>query len=1063
MMSVDQLAERPLGSPSEEPKRISPIGAILFSAFVLATGPGKAQAIETQTIPLASGWNLVALQVVPPDPSPAAVFGALESHFERAWTYDNESKTWSTYARPGMEQSAHNNLVPMGNIEVGRAYWVYMNTQYTWALNGLAPQTVPALQFSNGWNLVGIPTGTGSATDQVSMLSVLAAAGMDYDLILRWENGIYKKFTPSDTDIDDFTMFDASKGHWIRLKGTNSVTLRPTLLSSVRADMNAPPTNNYPSSEDLKLSDSPTPLGPTNQTHIVFLPGEESQQLAIANTGGGILLWDLQWAPQDATNVTWLQMSASRGVTTIENDVVQLSLDRTRLVKGTYRGTLTLRSTAGSRTFQVVANVTDLRGEWRGSAQIASVNGKKNQVSDIDLHLDFFEDPANPGLMRGLIDSRNSLLWPVDVPLIGYMKSASGNDFALGGGFVLPPGDQNNPPYDTFPDANDVDWNCNGSLDDLNPFPFPIYRSVMLEGSLTSAVSSPGGAVATNGFVIKGHYSEIVYGMLPVPILLEGTFSLNRESPVPFANRRPIANYESVDGTSPVVLKATNLNLTLPSGVVTQSFSFVTDLALQSLSVSVSCSNVAPSAVRLSLRSPDGRTLLLFDRENISALQSVTFPGSRPTKGDLAGFINSITTTRGIWSLIISNLGGTTGTLASWSLQLQGQPVFDVYGRVADSSGNGLAATVSLDGLPVSQVGAAASDGTFRFSRVPGLPMNLTANLPGYQPLNDSSPGIDASFTIPAFTNCASGGSALRAALAAKFRPLPVAPIPPTSVPGFDPSFGSISTPLQLHLKPWTNTGSALQVIASPSSGPAPLQTQLTLLPGTNAITPNTTVTWRFGDGASLTGINLLAITHTYAASSNFTVVCSAGSVTSSVVIEVFPSPHHSAFTNNFFQVSFTSGGTLPTNLLQQSLPGTPYLMVQHADCASFDIDRAPFTTATNRAFNADGLAASNLADNTGGFRGEDSSFQLAGDCADSADPTQYHPYPKPGCTGTRFHMLCNIGPQILPPPEALVYASSPSLVADPSLPSDISGQGGMASARGLVLSTGPLAAFWKH
>src|SRR5205823_2062199 len=106
----------------------------------------------------------------------------------------------------------------------------------------------------------------------------------------------------------------------------------------------------------------------------------------------------------DATNANWLQSSATTGITTIENDVIQLFLDRTQLPKGTYQGTLLLRTTAGNRSFQVVANVTDLRGEWRGMAQISNVSGKKNAVADIDLHLDFFEDPTVPGLIRGLLD-----------------------------------------------------------------------------------------------------------------------------------------------------------------------------------------------------------------------------------------------------------------------------------------------------------------------------------------------------------------------------------------------------------------------------------------------------------------------------------------------------------------------------------------------------------------------------------------------------------------------------------------------------------------------------------
>jgi hypothetical protein len=69
---------------------------------------------------------------------------------------------------------------------------------------------------------------------------------------------------------------------------TNRVSLQPHLLSSVRADVDAEPIGNFPSYEDLEVSEAvarPRPaLGPTNQTHIVFFPGEDTQQVEIANT-----------------------------------------------------------------------------------------------------------------------------------------------------------------------------------------------------------------------------------------------------------------------------------------------------------------------------------------------------------------------------------------------------------------------------------------------------------------------------------------------------------------------------------------------------------------------------------------------------------------------------------------------------------------------------------------------------------------------------------------------------------------------------------------------------------
>jgi hypothetical protein len=419
--------------------------AIFSVILALCILPGSlcGQTNAPQSIPLASGWNLIAFQVIPTNPTPAAVFGTLGNDFIAAWTVDNATKQWTRYARPGTAEANNNQIAPMAPVTVTNAYWVYMNLQRTWNISGAVPTITPSITLSNGWNAVGIPTGTGQLPETVNMAAVLAASGANYEVILRWELTQYRKYSDNDlAQTNTFVLFDPNKGYWINIH-SNVFTLQPKLLSTVRPDSDVepqrPPQGNYPGPEDLKLNDSDAPLDSSTQTHIVFLPGEESQTLSIANTGGGILLWNLSWVPTDATNSDWLTLSANRGITTVESDVITLGLDRKNLTKGTYHGVLTLQTSAGNRVFQIVAHVPDLSGEWHGSASVVTVNGRKNPVPDIDLFLSFYEDPSVPGLVRGSIDSLNSVLWPVDVPLVGHVQSGQGNIFSLAGGYVLPP------------------------------------------------------------------------------------------------------------------------------------------------------------------------------------------------------------------------------------------------------------------------------------------------------------------------------------------------------------------------------------------------------------------------------------------------------------------------------------------------------------------------------------------------------------------------------------------------------------------------------------------------
>src|SRR5260221_5712300 len=74
--------------------------------------------IQTQAITLNSAWNLITFQVVPANPSPAAVFGTLGSAFLSAWAYDNQGKQWLQYANPATAQGSQALIQPMGNITV---------------------------------------------------------------------------------------------------------------------------------------------------------------------------------------------------------------------------------------------------------------------------------------------------------------------------------------------------------------------------------------------------------------------------------------------------------------------------------------------------------------------------------------------------------------------------------------------------------------------------------------------------------------------------------------------------------------------------------------------------------------------------------------------------------------------------------------------------------------------------------------------------------------------------------------------------------------------------------
>ncbi len=1065
---------------------------VLALCFVfLMPSRGVAQSNQVQTLSLASGWNLIAFQVVPENPSASAVFGTLGDSFGAAWSYDNDTRRWSQFS---FSTNTGNLPASMDSIRPGRAYWVFVNRAVAgWQVKGIAPLENPAVNLLPGWNLVGIPTGTGSGLDEpVNLASVMAAAGANYEVILKWELGQYKKFSDREDLPADFTRFDPNRGLWINVR-SNAFTLQPRLLYTVRGDIDNDPVGNYPSLEDIAISDSPTPLGGSTQTNIVFFPGEESQTLSLGNTGGGILLWRLSWQPLDAKETTWLTLSADHGVTTVENDIVRVGINRQNLTAGQYRGILTLQTSAGNRVFYLTARVAPLQGEWKGVAKISAVSGKKNPIPDVDLFLSFYEDPATPGLLRGAIDGQNSVVWPLDVPLIGHVQGNVGNQFTLGGGYVLPPGDINDPPYDLFQTTKeDVDWNGNGVIDDLNPFPFPIYRSVLLEGALASGSEQ-------DGFVVRGRYLETVYGMLRKPIRLEGDFELRRISGKPFSSRTQQLNVEPSRPASPVVQVGTNYIVTPNlNGVVNSGVRVSTDLQLQALEVELNLQDPSPQNLTISLIPPLGGPILLHDHGACqpNTLAQASYPNGRTPVDSFDSFVRKGLPTRGLWTL---NVVGSGGKLAGWRLLLRGQPVYDLAGTVSSSGGGGVPAEVTVAGLPVNISTFADDAGRFTFTRIPGIPLNFGASLMGYGPTDPLLPGLGTMFTLPSVPTA--GLSTKGQKYLSRFQSLPVMPFPASATDGFS-NYGEAANPVTLTLTPLISTG-PLRILASQTQGPAPLPIQFSLTGVSNP--PIGRVVWDFGDGQTTNGIGLVSLEHTFQTVKpvGYTITATVSGAQARLTVYPMPSPGQvvGAGQPQFFQVSFTGGGSIPVDLAgnipasyDPSLPPQLVGLIsgQFADCASFDIDRAPYTTTASRAFDTDGFsdngtlrngnqtAVISASEKTGLFHEEDSNYFLdpnlwkplpdLANCGYAISDDKWDPPVKagetsPACAGLRVRMLCNIGAYILPPPNDEVYdvrsLTDPIVTDDPD-PLLAIGREGIASARNLRLVTGPLAWTWK-
>ncbi len=1033
-----------------------------FSKIIAALGltcmiPLAASA-ETQTIQLMPGWNLIGFQVIPDNPAPEAVFS--DAKIKSVWSYDAQTDTWGCYINTSDKDSAViNELMPLSPIKAGAAYWVNTISQgqsFSLTVNGKTVSGSEALNlnFKEGWNLFSIPMGIlqEGGEEQLKMSTLLSKVGFDYDALLTYKSNNYKsafhlkavsedeklqivKFDTlkEDKEVTDFSVItNASSGYWIHVTSATNICPKPQF--SARSDIDLAPMGNFPSIEDINISgvNENKPKSTEEQDTIRFFENENRQVLHIVNKGGGILSWKAEWISAEKTPESWVRLfsianevedrdkdgkllkdyTMLSGITTGEDDVIYLCADRKNLGRGSHHGILRVTTNVETREYKVIVDVSGFGGAFEGYAEVESVDGKRNLIPDIDLNLSLYEDNKVDGLLRGFIDSDRSILWPVDVPLIGHRVSNIGNQFTLGGSFILPPGDLNVEPYDKFvtgetidqKDEGDIDWNGDGKVDNDNPFPFPIQRTVLLEGSVIS--DDP-----VSGYVLEGRYSEIIYGMTKEPIRLDGKFHLTRMHADPFEMKRNAAMKKSTiaDDGAGVIVSARNNNSTLivPRKEQKLELKVNTEMVLQNLKLKLSFPSVpnTPEAkLKITLRAPGANApeLLIYDgtkvenQINREMLKSISFPTDYPIRGDLKKFLSQVSHTKTVgneaWQLIIVNNTSANRVniqLADCQLWLEGQPISDVYCNVKDENGNPVQdAKVVLNGTPVS-IYSKLTDvaGKYKMERVPLLPLNFSVIRPGYDTMDEV--GLSEDFRKPfgiaaKNTENSSKFTPLMKEMIQKFNPLAGAPVAAAKVMGFNS--GTAEDPFELRVQSKSGNNGAVIITAAPSNVFAGSTVEFNI----SGVKNTASQRWMYGDDTVDTkGI------HQYKKPGIYNVTCLLGTNNYTTEVTILPAPSNVAgkpsqllgdsvrnalnetplkasadqkYGAYCFQTAFHSAGSLPasksgttpegadrylTNLEpletfaqgDTNQLGAAYVSlttIQHAYTASMDIDLAP-------------------------------------------------------------------------------------------------------------------------
>lgn len=663
------------------------LAAIIFAASATVVA-------ATQTIPLDAGWNLVSIQVggerdIASFAAALDVPGALRA----VWSYDADTGKWSTWQTgiPGFTGD-------LESVGPGQGYWVQVSEACVLELEGEPWDGVIALRA--GWNLVGF--------SGLAECSFDALFGADIDAVQQawmFDTSTGGTFVGYDTTalprLRDIDSAMPGQGYWIYALRDVLLSPEPEILLVADADaapLQASVAYAGPSvihaGRRVKLAGAEDVANDLNANGILddawtqdavrFAVGVDLQPVIVGNAGGGALNWSI------AEDVSWLSIDGpSEGVVSAAKAYTYLKADRTGLEPGTHiSSNIWVRAGGLEKRVTVRLEVATAAGDFKGYAIAERVNGKEIALGKVDLGLSLFmeSERTDEARFRAVIDRERSLLFPKDVFMDGVFYS--GSDFTLATTFSMPAGDRNAPPFDTFghessDEHGDRDWNGDGTLDNDNPFPYPIRRGISLLGS----------RIDENTF--SGSYSETLQGMLPndEKILIEGTFTLSRQSFEP--TRRSIYNGENEES-----------GLVGPSALTVMERTIEVDDAVrvQSALVGLSLDFPRPDLLKVELESPSGTTAILHDggAQILSAWTLTDFDGENG---------------QGTWTLRVSwnPSSGERGRFHSWTLDLGGIVTYSVAGRVVDADGNLLAGIPwVLTGSTLIWQGVTDASGAFR-------------------------------------------------------------------------------------------------------------------------------------------------------------------------------------------------------------------------------------------------------------------------------------------------------------------------------------------------------------
>jgi hypothetical protein len=188
-----------------------------YNTDCLKVGLSPVQVLDSYTINLTTGWNLISLPVDPADNSVYGIFPEnVQSGIVDIWGWNEAQQNWIYYS-PDPNDYFYQYYSAITELESGKAYWVEMNKSGSFTVEGTIPSNAPTspVALVSGWNFIGC-TGLTSA----------AVTSMYPDAIDVWgwneaqQNWIYYSPDPNDYFYQYYTKINTiqpGKGYWVEM------------------------------------------------------------------------------------------------------------------------------------------------------------------------------------------------------------------------------------------------------------------------------------------------------------------------------------------------------------------------------------------------------------------------------------------------------------------------------------------------------------------------------------------------------------------------------------------------------------------------------------------------------------------------------------------------------------------------------------------------------------------------------------------------------------------------------------------------------------------------------